>query len=357
MDAPKLNKVTDPGHRSSNNKKVGVNVTVGLNNIEVNANLDEENKPNHSHRSYRYRVNKSNEDDDKKSLSDGLQKLSSGYSLLIILVYVLCGTTVTHLWMDGWTFIDSMYFTVVSFTTVGYGDLYPNTDGQRAFTTVYVIIGIIVLGGIALGVVFDGLFGAYDTAVKNMRQSVISDKVPCCKLTCGDEKQQWLSDDVKLALFAALPGTALNIAIAAIIGHFEGWTFLNSVYFSFVTSTSIGYGDMSPTTQAMRLVAVIYVPLSVGGTAFIFAKVSAIYIDRKATKAKEEFVSRGISRKEFDKIDKDKSGGLTFDEYAIFMLQAMELLDPKEVELLRNEFDSHDKNGNGIVELQELFDC
>ncbi len=43
-----------------------------------------------------------------------------------------------------WTAVDSMYFAVVTMTTVGYGDLSPQTGGGRYFTILYQLFGIIV---------------------------------------------------------------------------------------------------------------------------------------------------------------------------------------------------------------------
>jgi voltage-gated potassium channel len=57
---------------------------------------------------------------------------------------LLVGTLVYH-WLEGWNFLDSLYFCVISLATVGYGDLTPTTPAARAFTIVYVINGIVIL--------------------------------------------------------------------------------------------------------------------------------------------------------------------------------------------------------------------
>lgn len=66
--------------------------------------------------------------------------------ILITLLLIGFGSTAYH-YLEGWSWIDSVYFSVVTLTTVGYGDLTPQTDGGKLFTIVYIILGIgMILG-------------------------------------------------------------------------------------------------------------------------------------------------------------------------------------------------------------------
>ena len=47
--------------------------------------------------------------------------------------------------MEPWTVIDALYFSVVTFSTVGYGDLTPTTRGSKTFTLIYIFVGITVV--------------------------------------------------------------------------------------------------------------------------------------------------------------------------------------------------------------------
>ena len=54
------------------------------------------------------------------------------------------GTLVYH-WIEGWNYLDALYFCVISLATVGYGDLHPTTSISKAFTIIYVVNGIVIL--------------------------------------------------------------------------------------------------------------------------------------------------------------------------------------------------------------------
>lgn len=58
--------------------------------------------------------------------------------------FLLLGTLVYH-WLEGWSYLDSFYFSLISMTTIGYGDLSPTTPISKVFTIIFVINGIAIL--------------------------------------------------------------------------------------------------------------------------------------------------------------------------------------------------------------------
>ncbi len=49
--------------------------------------------------------------------------------------------------VEGWAWLDSLYFSVITLTTVGYGDFSPQTDLGKAFTMIYIFVGLGILAG------------------------------------------------------------------------------------------------------------------------------------------------------------------------------------------------------------------
>jgi hypothetical protein len=48
-------------------------------------------------------------------------------------------------WLEGWSWIDSLYFSSVAVTTVGFGDLAPSTDVSKLFTVLYIFSGVAII--------------------------------------------------------------------------------------------------------------------------------------------------------------------------------------------------------------------
>ena len=61
--------------------------------------------------------------------------------LLTVLLAILVGTVAFHL-LEGWSILESLYVTVQTVTTVGFGDLTPQTTLGRAFSTVFMMLGV-----------------------------------------------------------------------------------------------------------------------------------------------------------------------------------------------------------------------
>ena len=78
---------------------------------------------------------------------------------------LLAGVLVYH-WLEGWSYLDALYFCVVSLATVGYGDLTPTTPLAKVFTIIYLINGI----GILLAL-FDRIRVVRARAIENPAQS------------------------------------------------------------------------------------------------------------------------------------------------------------------------------------------
>lgn len=63
---------------------------------------------------------------------------------LYILAMVVTGATLYH-WLEGWSWVDSYYFVVITLTTIGYGDLTPTTDVAKVLTIFFALNGVAIL--------------------------------------------------------------------------------------------------------------------------------------------------------------------------------------------------------------------
>jgi voltage-gated potassium channel len=70
------------------------------------------------------------------------------YAVMALSAAIVFGTIGFH-FVEGWSLADSLYVTVQTLTTVGYGDVPPRSGGGRIFAVVVMLIGA---GGVALAV-------------------------------------------------------------------------------------------------------------------------------------------------------------------------------------------------------------
>jgi hypothetical protein len=67
-------------------------------------------------------------------------------------------------------------------------------------------------------------------------------------------------------------GLGVIIAVlATAAGRQEGWSIGDSLYFGFITATTVGYGDMTPTTGGSKIYAIILAMIGLIFTGIIVA--------------------------------------------------------------------------------------
>lgn len=93
-------------------------------------------------------------------------KDSSYRSLLTISIIVLAIGTFSYSYLERWSFVDSLYFSVITLTTIGYGDLSPQTVEGKLFTIFYIFIGI--------GIILSFINTVTSTTITVKKQKVIN---------------------------------------------------------------------------------------------------------------------------------------------------------------------------------------
>jgi len=299
--------------------------------------------------------------------------------------------------------MDSLYFSVVTFTTVGYGDLAPTTEAGKLFAIFFSFAGISIVGAL-LGYVGGSIVEAEREAIRKTRiaartammdmfhpkkmEGVRKAKVRLIRLLGGNKEE-----DLEVTGDNRLPGLDILrnifshhfairtrhdssksflrrildtiaqcyyvfvpfVALALIIGKIEGWTMVTTSYYALATASTVGWGDVAPVHPQMRLLSLAFIPLAVISLGEILGRIAGYFIRKETKRAEREFMDRKITFADLEAMDIDGDGEVDLFEYLSFMLSAMGKVEREMMYELRDLFKSLDETGSNSIQKEDLM--
>jgi voltage-gated potassium channel len=80
--------------------------------------------------------------------------------LAVVIAYGVTG----YMLINGWNLLDAFYMTIITISTVGYGEVHPQSDAGRLFTTTLIVVGVGILlfaFGVFAETLADNSFGIF----------------------------------------------------------------------------------------------------------------------------------------------------------------------------------------------------
>ena len=138
------------------------------------------------------------------------------HGIILVTYYALGGIAYDEL--EGWTLLDTTYFLTVTVTTVGYGDMCPETPAGKIFTVIYALLGLVFVFA-ALSPLLDALI-----FIKDLLLKPCTPKEPM-ELAADDGGELHIEDlrrggNWKFKYFSALMGPILVFILGLAIGWF-----------------------------------------------------------------------------------------------------------------------------------------
>ncbi|KAL7532689.1 hypothetical protein ACHAWF_004213 [Thalassiosira exigua] len=290
----------------------------------------------------------------------------------LVVALLAIGAVAYSFVFERWNLIDSIYFTTILLTTVGYGDMTPSTAGGKLFATVFALVGVVVLG-LALGVLGSRLVEAevhYAEKIQSktskalevafargarrrrklaqVKEAIIAPKPLFRSLSSGSLES---SGDSVRSCDSESACSVLSISERYMSHHHENEPKFVRLAHHLKT---IGFGDITPSSHASKICAILLVPIFVATMGYVLGNIAAFIVEERRSDYIKRLWSKELTMEDIFALDKKKDGGVSEVEYIGFMLVAMKKIDSQLLKELRNQFQELDMNNDGQITKQDL---
>jgi len=201
------------------------------------------------------------------------------------------------------TLVDALYFSIVTMTTVGYGDLVPQGVVAKLFTCAFVFVGFGLVGVLVSGAA-NYLVEKQETILARKFHQQESDEIVDDDEVVG---AKW-----KTAIAGAMV-LVLCVTGVLMLMFCEGMSFIDAFYCVCVTVTTLGYGDESFTTEAGRVFAVFWILSSTVCVAQFFLYVAESRTEERQRQLAVWALSRPTTKSDLEAADLDGDGVVRYN--------------------------------------------
>ena len=121
------------------------------------------------------------------------------------------------------------------------------------------------------------------------------------------------------------------------------------------SSTSIGFGDLTPSTTLSKFVACIFIPIAVASMGYILGNVASHIVEKQRAEYVKKLWSSHIKLEDIEALDEANEGGVNKLEYIKFMLVAMKKIDADLFDDLHDQFNDVSTYVHNIVLCSDRF--
>ncbi|KAI4307877.1 hypothetical protein L6164_031007 [Bauhinia variegata] len=243
--------------------------------------------------------------------------------------------------------LDAVYFTIVTMTTVGYGDLVPNSALTKLLACGFVFTGMALVGLI--------LSNTADYLVE--KQEVLLVKALNMRKKLGETdilKQVEINKTrYKLIVVFSLL-LALILAGTTFLATVEKLSIVDSFYCVCSTLTTLGYGDKSFSTLAGRIFAVFWILTGTICLAQLFLYVAELNAETRQKALVRWVLTRKMTYLDLEAADLDDDGTVGPAEFVIYKLKEMGKISQDDVSAILQEFEELDVDQSGSLSVSDI---
>ncbi|KAE9417676.1 hypothetical protein Angca_004283 [Angiostrongylus cantonensis] len=195
-----------------------------------------------------------------------------------------------------WTASSALFFAATTMATIGYGNIVPATSSGRIACVVFALFGaplaIITIGD--LGKFLSECTIWLHKEMKKARsllhgrwrrfRGLNKESIDAESQTTSSPAIDWedlVMDKTEVPVFMVFTILLLYIAFGGVLFSFlEGWTYMDAFYYSFISLTTIGFGDIVPENHDYIVLMLVYLGVGLAVTTMCIDLVGIQYIQK-----------------------------------------------------------------------------